>query len=313
MRQVATALLILLAAVAAHGATVRLQEAAGVEGRKVTLGDVAIIETTSPRERARLASVVVDYLPSRCTAKLIESHAIEEALAGAGVDLSRVRVAGATSITVTSALAGGNPTSLLDAAANYLAVVAPEGRWEVLDMELDFDAPQGFQPVVTAVLPAAAAGPVRFDVADVKAPLEKLGHAFANLTRSAGVVVAKRRLFAGRKLSADDVEIKYMPVEMTVDALGEAGDILGCRLLRGFKAGEVLRLDGVEGQPVINRGDTINLMVAGGGMTLSIKTVALERGAVGDVVRLKRTRDRRVYLAKVTGPGKAVPFDGGGR
>lgn len=313
MRQVATAFLIMLAAATAHGATVRLREAADVDGRKVTLGDVAIIETTSPRERARLASVVVDYLPRRCTSRLIKSHAIEEALAGAGVDLSRVRVVGATSITVTSAHAPGGPVSLIDAAANYLAVVAPEGRWEVLDMELDFDVPQGFQPVVTAVLPAAAAGPVRFDVADAKAPLEKLGHAFASLARRVRVVVARKRLFAGRKLSADDVEVKYMPVEMAADAFGGAEDIVGCRLRRGFKAGEILRVDSVVGQPVINHGDTVNLMIAAGGMALSVKTVAIERGALGDVVRLKRTGSHRVYLAKVTGPGKAVLIDGGER
>ena len=97
------ALLILMAlAPAAAGTVVRLSTRASVEGPRVTLGELAVIETPNPAKRARLACVVVDYLGEACARKNISSETVREALMGAGLNLAEIRISGASSSMAVS-------------------------------------------------------------------------------------------------------------------------------------------------------------------------------------------------------------------
>jgi flagella basal body P-ring formation protein FlgA len=55
----------------------------------------------------------------------------------------------------------------------------------------------------------------------------------------------------------------------------------------------------------VRRGDTVTLVYAAPGMSVSMRARALEDGAVGDAVRFINTSSNRTIDAVVTGPGEA--------
>ena len=55
----------------------------------------------------------------------------------------------------------------------------------------------------------------------------------------------------------------------------------------------------------IRRGETVNLVYQTPGMSLSMRTRALEDGAIGQPIRLQNTSSNRTIDAVVTGPGTA--------
>jgi len=296
---------------AAQGAVIRVNESAVVETPRITLGEVAVIEAP-PAQRARLAAVVVAYVPRGESGTDVAGETLREALSGVGFNLAELRMTGAvkTAVELKSSLA---LRAVSTAAARYLAAAAPKARFAVANVKLDFAPPKDFTPVVTAVRPGATAGPVRFDIADAADPSVALGHARARLEKSVPVLVARRALPGGCRISAGDIEIKFLPAESARGALSDAHEAIGRRTLVAVSRGGALSAAGMEEEPAIRRGDKVVLAVTRGKLTVSVNTRAQENGLVGDVVRLKKAHGRGEYLATVTGPARATPLSGGSR
>lgn len=311
MKRALTAILLLIAALA-QAATLKMREETVAATARVTLADVAAIEDAPEALSEKLASIVVAYLPEGRQSGEVTAQSLAESLRAAGVNPATVNVTGAVRCLVKA----GDPASLvrsdvLSAVRQYLRQTAPRARFEITDLRLDFESGDDFVPAVTAVRPSAAAGPVRFDVADAADTSRTLGHAYAVLSKSVPALVAKRRLVGGHKVSAGDVEVTYVAASGTSDFYSDASEVTGRRVLFTIAPGEPLRLESLESQTVIERGDEVLFLVQTPGMTASVRTVALEDGAVGDIVRLRRLGQRREYLARVVSPGKAEPLGGG--
>jgi flagella basal body P-ring formation protein FlgA len=306
-----TAIFLALATVA-EAATVRVQPTAVAADAKVTVADVAVIEEAGEGLHERLAAIVVAYLPAGSTTREIRAESLREAIAAAGVNSSKVNLTGAVRcrVTVQGAASSGRG-AFLTAIERYLRGAAPKARFSVADVEIDFEYKPDFVPVVTAVQPSAAVGPVRFDVADAADPSVKVGHLYAELSKSVPALVARRRMVGGHKVVGDDLEVAYVSAAEAPDFCSELSEVIGRRTLRTITAGEVLRAGCLENRTVIKRRDQVTFLVRTKSMTASVRTLALEDGAVGDVVRLRRLGQRREYLGRVIGPGKAEPLGGG--
>jgi flagella basal body P-ring formation protein FlgA len=304
--------IVLAIATVAEAATVRVQPTAVAADAKVTVADVAVIEEAGEDLNERLGAIVVAYLPEDCASRVIRAESLREAITAAGVNPSRVNLTGAVRCRVTfEGAASSGRGALLAAAECYLRGAAPKARFSVADLEIDFEYTTDFVPVVTAVQPSAAVGPVRFDVADAADPSVKVGHLYADLSKSVPALVAKRRMVGGHKVGGDDLEVAYVSAAEAPDFCSELSEVIGRRTLRTITAGEVLRTSCLENRIVIKRRDQVTFLVQTRTMTASIRTLALEDGAVGDVVRLRRLGQRREYLGRVIGPGKAEPLGGG--
>ncbi len=304
--------ILLAIATAAEAATVRVQPAAVAADAKITVADVAVIEEAGEDLSDRLAAIVVAHLPEGCDSREIRAESLREAIGAAGVNLTKVKVTGAVRCRVSlEASAGSERKALLAAVECYLRGAAPKARFSVADLEIDFEYTGDFTPVVTAVQPSAAAGPVRFDVADAADPSVKVGHLYADLSKSVPALVAKRRMVGGHKIVGDDLEVAYVSACEAPDFCSELSEVIGRRTLRTITAGEVLRAGSLENLNVIKRGDQVTFLVQTKSMTASVRTLALEDGAIGDVVRLRRLGQRREYLGRVIAPGRAEPLGGG--
>ncbi len=298
-------------AAAAPAALIRLKETAVVDTPQVRLSEIAVIEGTGPVERARLGAVVVAYVHRDAASTEVRSDEVQEMLAAVGFNLTRITMAGSVATKVELASAGSHRT-VSRAAERYLSAAAPGARFAVTALRLDFEPPDGFVPVVTAVRPAAAPGPVRFDVADAADPSVKVGHALANLEKSLPAVTARRSIAGGARISAGDVEIVYMPAGRASLAFRDASRVVGRRTVASLSQGEPLTPAHLEGEPAVRRGDEVVLAVEHKGLTVRLSARAQEDGMIGEVVRLRAARGRGEYLATVTGPGRARPIAGGG-
>jgi len=72
-------------------------------------------------------------------------------------------------------------------------------------------------------------------------------------------------------------------------------------------AGQPGRAD-AGGEIVVSRGETVSIIVAGGGFSLSRQAVAMEEGAVGAWIKVRPTQDKRAdpVRAQVVRPGQVA-------
>ena len=81
---------------------------------------------------------------------------------------------------------------------------------------------------------------------------------------------------------------------------------MGKRILYTLGEGKAVSVKYLESEQTIKRGDEVMLETTSKGMTVSIKTVAMQNASVGDAIRLRRFGGKGEYVAKVAGPGKAT-------
>ena len=70
-------------------------------------------------------------------------------------------------------------------------------------------------------------------------------------------------------------------------------------------AGAPLAMSGAPGAAAIRRGDAVMLIYQTGGVTLTLRTQAMQDAQIGQSVRLMNPSSNRVVLGLVTGPGAA--------
>lgn len=127
------------------------------------------------------------------------------------------------------------------------------------------------------------------------------------------VLVAAGDLRRGSTAEGDGIAVERRL--LTVDEARDAADIAardGATLARGVSRGSVLSRTDLARAAEIKRRDTVTVRREIGAIVIELDAVALEDGAVGDVITFERTdvrgrnRDARPFSAEVVGPGRAV-------
>jgi flagella basal body P-ring formation protein FlgA len=92
----------------------------------------------------------------------------------------------------------------------------------------------------------------------------------------------------------------------------EHGELAPARTAIGHDSASVLRTDSpirrrdLRPRQIIRRGDTVHVDCLVGGGVISMMAVATEGAALGDMITLRKGRDRESFTAKVTGSGRAM-------
>ena len=179
-----------------------------------------------------------------------------------------------------------------------------------LEGELQLELPKGWAP------PATAADHWRVELAE-----------YPSLASSAMLV--RMRLFGDGALAADaslvlravhsrEVWVARQPVALGAifdptaldtrrvdlfrerDALPTSAGDRGFVFARGVSAGRVLTWRDLVRRPLVRKGDLVEVSVAEGQLTVTMKALAMESGAQGDVVTLRNPESRKDFVAVVT-------------
>lgn len=297
----------------ARAVVVRIAGEAACDAARITVGDVAVIDTPNAAERARLAGVVVAYAPAGESSTQVSSDDVREALRGAGINVAALTISGASVSHVRRAAHAGAreaaAESLREAAAAveaWLAASDESARYAVTDVAADYPAGAGPRPVIVAMRAARGSSVARFDVASAAEPAKVIGAIRANVTKTVPAVVTRRRIIGGHVIRPEDVEVKYVGEG---EGVRDLADVVGRRARFTIPAAKAVEGKELQNQEVVHRGDEVMLAVEGAGMTVTVKTTALESAAQDDVVRLRRAGDRKEFLARVTGAGRATPIE----
>lgn len=121
------------------------------------------------------------------------------------------------------------------------------------------------------------------------------------------VLVAKQSLPRGHMLTADDVVAERQDVSRLVggyfvSADSSADAIVGKRLKHPLMAGRVVTPAMLEAEIVIERGQTVTLVVEGDGLNISMAGRALMDGAVDQRIRVENAGSGRVVEGLVRSP-----------
>lgn len=127
------------------------------------------------------------------------------------------------------------------------------------------------------------------------------------------VLVAAGDLRRGSTAAADGIAVERRL--LTIDEARDAAEVSardGATLARGVSRGAVLSRTDLARAAEIKRRDTVTVRREIGTIVIELEAVALEDGAVGDVITFERAdargrnRDARAFSAEVVGPGRAV-------
>lgn len=123
---------------------------------------------------------------------------------------------------------------------------------------------------------------------------------YAGLTR-AETVVARQTMRAGTILTEQDMVVKPGHV---AGALQDTTAAVGMETRVVLYAGRPIRENDITPPAVIRRNQAVELIFHQGGLQISTGGRALDRGAVGDSVRVMNTTSRKTLFGRVLADGR---------
>lgn len=118
------------------------------------------------------------------------------------------------------------------------------------------------------------------------------------------VVTLVRDVARGEAISPADLAIDTVDGRRLPDAaLTGVADALGYEARRALRAGQVLTEADLQPATVVDRNTVVTLTYVQPGMTLQARGLALDDGAVGELVSVLNQQSRRIVEGIVVGPG----------
>jgi len=325
-RTVWTVLLTLSTAAAVAAAEVQLRSDCHTDKALVTLGDVADVRAADPQQAARLATVELLAAPPAGQTRTVDLPQLRQLLELRGIDLSRVRLSGASRVRVTSvqssspmpAVARPITESSLrqrnervgQAVGDYLRrFVDAKARWQVAVRLTAGEAervPQAGQMMVVEGGREPFTGLQQFVVAvrtadgTVQVPVR------AEVTLPEQVVVAVRPIARGSVVRAGDVQLAPAPLGTRMEqVVFDAAEVIGKEATRALATDTPIETNSIRSPLLVRRRDVVTVFAYAGSLRISTNAVALQDGGQGDLVTVEsmlgETRDRPKYVARVVG------------
>jgi flagella basal body P-ring formation protein FlgA len=110
-------------------------------------------------------------------------------------------------------------------------------------------------------------------------------------------VITIRDVKRGATLTRADVEVVHKSPHPR--AHSEPSQVVGKRTRRQLESGEVVLASWIDVPPLVQRGDHIEAAIQNGGLRVRAPAIALERGASGEVIRLKIPTTGRVVQGRI--------------
>jgi flagella basal body P-ring formation protein FlgA len=168
------------------------------------------------------------------------------------------------------------PTIVLDAAA-VRSFAARNG--------LDWDNPRGVRRIIVRAGPGASGS--------------------AATSRNQEILTYGRDLSAGEVVQPQDL-VWAKAAAQPADAPRDADAVIGMAARRPLRQGDAVQTHDVAAPIVIKLGDTISVIYADGGVTLTLEARAMANASVGETLNVLNPASKKVIEAVASGPGQAV-------
>ncbi|MCX5807260.1 MAG: flagellar basal body P-ring formation chaperone FlgA [Proteobacteria bacterium] len=116
--------------------------------------------------------------------------------------------------------------------------------------------------------------------------------------------VLKQAAKKGDIVRSDDIFVKEVYLNGNgMDYPLKIGDVMGKALKRDVSAGTVITSQVLEDSFVMQRGDTVNIVAENKKLLVQTKGRTLERGKIGDFIRVKNLTSNKEIVGRVVGSG----------
>lgn len=123
-------------------------------------------------------------------------------------------------------------------------------------------------------------------------------------SQSESVWVLSRSIPKGGVLSPGDLARKPLPTRtLPAGALEDPSPLMGMRAVRTLQAGTVLRADQFKPEPILRKGQKVEILLEKGGLKIVAPGEALEEGGAGQKIRVLNLSSKQVVLARVEHAG----------
>ena len=178
--------------------------------------------------------------------------------------------------------------------------VEPSAKGEARVSRLNFDPRSGRFDVILEI-PTGAAD---------RGMLRLAGRAAV----TGDVVTLSHTVERGAIVKDTDVTVERRPrVTITREALTERSQVVGLAARGRLRAGQMLRAADLMKPEMVQRNETVTLVFAVPGITLTVRGKAAEAGAEGDVIAVLNEQSKRTVHGVIVGPGRVVVSTGSPR
>jgi len=309
-----------------RAAEIRLRSQCQSDSSIVTLGDVAEILTNDRQQIETLSAIELCAAPvaGQCFVRLRE---IQDRLLAHKINLLEHRFSGSSQVTVLrtkqtreqperperplsySATRTANQRASEAVAAYLCENVSANQPWNV---EVQLTVAQvrllSNPDVTLSVVPTTRpegdhwTGPQRFQflVQTLEGPMTF--PIDAQVTRPPMVLVAATSLSRGTIIGPADVEMRpATSMEHPTDAIESLEEAIGKETEKAIPSGKILQRTMVRSPLLVRRGELLTVHVRTSGIRIRTTARARDDGALGDLVTVESTLDRKTYFARVAG------------
>ena len=106
----------------------------------------------------------------------------------------------------------------------------------------------------------------------------------------------------GSVITENDLEIRNVPVRrLDSTTLTDVADLVGLAARRSLRTGQAVRERDLERPRLVSRNKTVTVEYRNGGLVLTIRALATEAGAMGDIINIRNQSSNRVFEGRVIG------------
>ena len=283
-------------------------------GALVTLADVAEIYSNDKAQVAALTNIELFPAPTDGQSQMVPVRQIRDVLVQRGVDLRKVRLGGASAVTIRQEVREKHVTPvrtttwkqrLQQQISDYLSDVEPGVEWNVTanvtgDLIRAMTAGERIIRVTGGRQPWV--GSQRFTVEISDAGGTKEIQVIANVQRPFMVVVPVRPLGRGEVVRASDLQLQTVSAAGNhVNSLSSLEQAIGQEATRPLPAGRPLQRSDLQQAILVKRNNVVTVFVRSRGVQIRTSAKALEDGARDDVIKLQSLENRDdQFVARVT-------------
>jgi len=119
-------------------------------------------------------------------------------------------------------------------------------------------------------------------------------------------IAVDRPVERGEVLQASDLTVVRRPKAESAAALTDGKAAIGLAARHALRPGQPLAATDLMKPEIVARNDSVTIVYQVPGITLTLRGVAKDAGALGDTISVTNTESKRVMQAVVTGPGRVM-------
>lgn len=303
-------LLLLLVATPGLALEIRLREQVEVAGDMVRLGELGEILGAEGGLQQALSPLELFAAPEPGGERQLAAAEVAQVFGQKAAGMPEVRWSGAKTLTLKRAGQQIGPAQIETLISQYLQqhkakLPKAQVRFRVSQPPAPFTLPAGkLSSEIIPGDPGLLKSRSMTLIFRVDGRLLKTLLVRGEMEAITAVVAAAADLERGSLLGARDLQLIERDLGGLRDPYLDPAELLGKKLKRPLRAGEILLPTMVDSPAVIKRGDVVSMRLRGAGFSLSAQGIARQDGLAGETILVRNSNSRKDISCQVIGPGQ---------